>query len=336
MLRRWWSPRRLRRLLVAGVALAAAFLLVPFALNEGPGTETPNDLSGPSRGQVASLTSEVQRLGFACSDQDPSAATLSRLCTMSEPEQYGRLVLSATAATGQLARVAFDVWHADANRAVGANVAGAIASALALSAADGDRLADALGRVGAAQQGQLRWGSFTATTEGHTQQLDLRSAAGQRPAPPVQTAIGSSVDRLRQVAEAQGYSCETPEVTSIRACSRTSGGYSYELWAQGKGDTIRRLDLSVTATHRRHTRERYATELGTLLRALATPQTDDLAGWVGQTGRARGADAFVGGMNIRFTTTGSTYTKETSAYLTGAPCGSLAPVGAPDPCLVEG
>ena len=322
---------------MAGIALAAGFLLVPFLLNERPGTEAPpRDLSSPSRGQVAALTSEVQGLGFACSDQDPSAAALSRLCTSSQPENSGRLLLSATASTGQLTRVAFDVWDANGTQVLGADLAGAIGSALDPSTADGDQLTDALERAGAEQRGQLGWGSFTVTTDGETRRLDLRSTAGQRPKPPVQMAIAASVDRLRQVAETQGYDCETPEVTTIRACSRTSGGYSYELWAQGKGDTIRMMDLSVTATHRWHTRERYAAELGALLRALATPQTDDLADWVAQTGRAHGADAFVGGMNIRVTTTGSTYTKETSAYLTGAPCGGLAPVGAPDPCLVEG
>ncbi|HEX8509654.1 MAG TPA: hypothetical protein VF635_09190 [Propionibacteriaceae bacterium] len=188
------------------------------------------------------LTGDLQGLGFACSDQDRRAAVLLRLCTTSNPDQSGRLLLSAVASSGQLTRVT----------------------------------------------------------------VDARDAASPR----------------------------VSEIASIRACSRTSGGYPYELWAQGKSDTIRRMDLSVTSTHRWHTRERYAGELGALLTALETPQTTDLAEWVSQTRGAPGADAFVGGVNVTFTMTSRTYTKGTRASITSAPCG-LQPAGAVDPCRVE-
>jgi hypothetical protein len=330
------TPRRLRRFLTVGVAVAVGFLLIPFALNERPGTEAARDLSSVARGEIATLTSELQRLGFTCSDQDPRAAVLSRLCTTSKAEQSGRLLLDAQTSSGQVSRVAVDAWDARGPQELGADLAAALAGALDLTDADSDRLADALVREpGKPEQTErLRWGTFTAASVDKTLRVDLRRAGWQPPDSVPGAGVRQSVGRLQQVAETLGYACETPDTPFIRACNRTSGGYSYELWAQGKGETIRMFDLTVTSTHRRHTRERYASELTALLTGLETPQTADLAAWVEQTRGARGGDAFVGGVHVSFDVTGSAYTKETRSAIRTGPCG-LQPAGTVDPCQVE-
>ncbi|HEX8487643.1 MAG TPA: hypothetical protein VF642_03785 [Propionibacteriaceae bacterium] len=336
MARRWSTPSRLRRFLTVGVALAVGFLLVPFALNERPGTEAARDRSSLARGEVAELTTELQRLGFTCSDQDPRAAVLSRLCTTSEAEQSGRLLLDAQTSSGQVSRVAVDAWDAQGPQELGADLATALAQALDLTQADSDRLAEGLAREpgGPERTERLRWGTFTASSVEGALRVDLRRVGWQPPDSVPGAGVRQSVGRLQQVAETLGYACETPDITSIRACNRTSGGYSYELWAQGKGDTIRMLDLTVTSTHRRHTRERSASELIALLTGLGTPQTSELATWVDQTRGAQGGDAFVGGVHVSFDVNGSAYTKETRAAIRTSPCG-LQPARTLDPCRVE-
>ena len=41
------------------------------------------------------------------------------------------------------------------------------------------------------------------------------------------------MDTLANAARNRGYKCTTPQVQTIRACTRKEGGYSFDLWMQG-------------------------------------------------------------------------------------------------------
>jgi hypothetical protein len=68
-----------------------------------------------------------------------------------------------------------------------------------------------------------------------------------------------------------GYVCETPQVQTIRGCTR-KGGLLLRLWMQGTDSYVTTVDLSVTATYDNRTRSHWVDEMAVALTWVDTDQ----------------------------------------------------------------
>lgn len=313
------TPARLLRRLGA-VAVVAVVLLVlaglaPFALREptsrGPVADTAADLPG----QAQVLTTGLRELGYSCADPVRDPASVTRSCSRVRNIATSQVQFAAAAETGrlQVVRTTVDEPPRTGARLHGA-VLGAAARAVGLPPAGTAQVQAAA--AGEDEESVLRfgWGTVVVRTgaAGGAPDSTLRAAdadgPGLRRSP---TTLEVPVDTLATAAAAHGYTCTTPEVTTIRSCQRTVGGYRDDLWLQGTGTSTTSLQLSVSATYQRHTRGRWVGTMGEALGWVDTDQTRALRAWLAASSEAPGGDTYVGGLRLSFLVRDDTYGKET-------------------------
>jgi hypothetical protein len=194
-----------------------------------------------------------------------------------------------------------------------------LADAVGLQPADRSRVL-AAAAANANQLLELGWGSF-GVRSGPPAESDLRAAQWHDAPPgPSKTTLVASVDALATAARNHGYVCTTPQIQTIRGCTRKEGGYSFELWMQGTDTYVATLYLSVTATHRNQTRSHWVDEMAVVLTWLDTEQGRHLSSWLDQSADAPGADSYVDELHISFSVRADEYVKETFGGV-AAECG---------------
>jgi len=156
---------------------------------------------------------------------------------------------------------------------------------------------------------------------GATRESEFRAARrDQTPPSPSRTTLTGSVDALATAAENRGYGCTTPQIQTIRACSRSEGGYFFELWLQGTDTYVTTIYLSVSATYRTQTRHHWVDEMAVVLTWIDTAQGRRLSSWLAASANAPGADAYVVGLRVSFFVRADEWTKETFGDI-AADCG---------------
>lgn len=123
--------------------------------------------------------------------------------------------------------------------------------------------------------------------------------------------IAGSVDALAAAARSRGYVCETPEIQSIRGCTREQDGYTYRLWMQGTDQFLTTLDLEVLSVYRNQTRRHWLDEMTVVVSWLGTDQGRRLSSWLDGNADAPGAKGYVAGLPVYFLVRANEYTKET-------------------------
>ena len=134
------------------------------------------------------------------------------------------------------------------------------------------------------------------------------------------TTLTGSVDALATAARNRGYRCETPQIQTIRACTRSAGGYFFDLWLQGTDTYVTTIYLSVTAIYRTQTRSHWVDEMAVVLTWIDTAQGGNLSSWLAASADAPGADAYVDGLRVSFFVRADEWTKETFGDI-AADCG---------------
>ena len=137
-------------------------------------------------------------------------------------------------------------------------------------------------------------------------------------------------DTLATEARSRGYVCKSPEVQTIRACTRKQGGYFFDLWMEGTDTYVASVYLSVTASHRTQTRSRWVDEMGVVLTWVGTEQGRNLPSWLARSADAPGAEGSVAGLHISFLVRADEYTKETFGGVV-AECGRAGDIAGCQP-----
>jgi hypothetical protein len=304
-------------LTVIGVLIAAG--LAPFALNERRSSGPVADTAATLRGQAGIASEGLRRLGYACSDSDVSRGVVTRVCTRVRLMESTRVQLFVAADTGAVQRVTTTLHEGRSDQALHGQVLQVLADAVGLQPADRSRVL-AAAATNADQLLELEWGTF-GVRSGPPAESDLR--AGQWHDPPAslsKTTLVGSVDALATAARNQGYVCTTPEIQTIRDCTRKEGGYFFDLWMQGTDAYVATLYLSVEATHRTQTRSHWVDEMAVVLTWLDTEQGRSLSSWLAKSADAPGADSYVDELPISFSVRADEYVKETFGGVT-AECG---------------
>ena len=302
-------------LLVTSAATAVILVvLAPFALHERTATGPVLDTAAELPGQVHEATSGLRGLGFTCSDAVTTAETVIRSCTRVRNLSTSRVQLVASAGTGLIQLVNSDIGEEWRDRApVHGDVLGVVSRAIGLSPQEQAQVAAAAAATTPESVLDLGWGTaVVATGLGRPGPASTFRATEQPgPLPASLTTLTVPVDALAAAAEANGYACTTPEVTSIRSCRRTVDGYRDDLWLQGTDTFTTSVNLSVTSDYRTATRARWVTEMDQVLGWVDTAQTRDVRAWLTASADAPGAQSYVGGLPVSFHTRVDEYTKET-------------------------
>jgi len=301
------------------VAVLIPVGLGPLALHERRSSGAVADMAATLTGQVQAASEGLRRLGYSCSDSDVSRGVVTRACTRVRFLESARVQLVAAEASGALQLVASTVAEERSARDSHSQILQAVADAVGLEPADRTRVLAAVAGD-ADQTHQLSWGSFTVRP-GAAPESELRAAQWEGAPPrPSKTTLTGSVDALATAARSRGYVCETPQVQTIRACTRSEGGYFFDLWMQGTDTYVTTLYLSVAASYHNRTRSNWVDEMAVVLTWLDTEQGRTLSSWLAQSADAPGADSYVDGLPISFLVRADEYTKETFGGVTSE-CG---------------
>jgi hypothetical protein len=304
-------------LTVIGFLIAAG--LAPFALHERGARGSVADTAITLIGQAQAATDGLRRLGYACADTDESQGVLIRVCTRVRLIESAQVQLVITPASGEVELVTTRLDEEGSATASHGQVLEVLTDALGLSSADRSKVLAAVDRD-AEVSFDVGWGSFTLRPGAATKyelpveqwESELRAARWDDPPPtPTGATLAGSVDTLANAARDRGYECTTPQVPTIRACTRKEGGYSYHLWMQGTDTYVTALTLDVTATYRTQTRSHWVDEMSVVLTWLDTAHGRNLLSWLAQSADAPGADSYVDGLHISFLVRADEYTKET-------------------------
>ena len=304
-------------LTVIGVLIAGG--LAPFAIHERGSRGSVADMAATLTGQSEAASEGLRRLGYTCSDLNVSRGVVTRVCTRVRLIESARVQLIVTADTGAVQLVTTTLDEGRSARASHGQVLEVLADAVGLEPADRRRvLAAAAGD--ADQSLELGWGSFTVRPDAAAEsefpaeqwESELRAAKwDDAPPSPSKTTLTGSVDTLATAARNRGYVCETPQVQTIRGCTRKAGGYAFDLWMQGTDRYVTTLDLSVTATYHNRTRSHWVDEMAVVLTWVETEQGRNLASWLVASADAPGAEGYGDGLRIFFLVRADEYTKET-------------------------
>ena len=311
--------RRFRKLLgasaltVIGVLIAAG--LAPFALQEQRSSGSVADTAATLTGQSETASDGLRRLGYTCSDLNVSRGVVTRVCTRVRLIESARVRLIITTDTGAVQLVTTTLDEGRSAQASHRQVLEVLADAVGLEPADRSRvLAAAAGSAN--QLIELGWGTF-GVRSGPPAESDLRAAQWHDPPASLsKTTLVGSVDALATAARNQGYVCTTPQIQTVRGCTRKEGGYFFDLWMQGTDTYVTTLYLSVSATHRTQTRSHWVDEMAVVLTWLDTQQGHDISSWLAQSADAPGANSYVDGLPISFLVRADEYTKETFGGVT--------------------
>jgi hypothetical protein len=305
-------------LALLGLLIAAA--LAPFALGEQRSSGSVLDTTATLTGQGQAASEGLRRIGYACSDSGASDDGVTRACTRVRLIETAKVELVVAEATGALQLVTITIDEGRTASVSHGQILEVIADALGLE--EGERRTVVAAAAGNDEQFlQLSWGSFAVDPGAAPRWSELRAAkyGGAPPGLSKRTLTGS-VDALATAAGRRGYRCEIPEVRTIRACTRTAGGYAYDLWMQGTDRYVTTLDLSVTAAYRTRTRSHWVDEMTVVLTWVETEQGHSLSSWLARSADAPGADSYVDGLPIYFLVRANEYTKETFGGVS-AECG---------------
>ena len=312
--------RRWIRRLVGAVALTVIGVLIagglaPFALQERRSSGSVADSAATLTGQAQAASEGLRRIGFACSDSDVSRGVVTRVCTRVRLIESARVQLVVTPDTGAVQLASTTIDEARSAQVSHGQILEVLADAVGLGPVE-RRIVLAAAAGDAGQLLKLGWGSF-AVRPGAAPQSELRAAQWHdAPPSPSKTTLTGSVDTLATAARNRGYVCETPQVQTIRGCTRKEGGYSFDLWMQGTDTYVTTLDLSVTATYHNRTRSHWIDEMAVVLTWVDTEQGRNLSSWLAGSADAPGADSYVDGLRISFKVRADEYTKETFGGVT--------------------
>ena len=292
-------------LVLVAVAVLTLVVLAPFALHERTAPGSVADTAVDLPGQAHEATIGLRELGFSCSDAVTTTETVTRSCTRVRNLNTSQVQLVATADTGLIQLVESNVGEEWRDRArVHGDILGVVSRAIGLSPQEQEQVAAAAAATTAESVLDLGWGTAVVVTGlGHARpRLDV--PGGRTPGPGLQpspTTLAIPVDALATAAQAHGYTCTTPEVTSIRSCQRTVDGYRDDLWLQGT-DTF---TTSVELEHQRpttaqHTRARWVAVMDQTLGWVDTAQTRSVRTWLAASADAPGAQAYVDGLPVSF------------------------------------
>ena len=304
-------------LTVIGVLIAGG--LAPFAIREQGSSGSVADTAAALTGDSQAASEGLRRLGYTCSDSDVSRGVVRRVCTRVRLIESARVQLVVAADTGDVQLVTTTLDEARSAQASHGQILEVLADAVGLEPADRRRVLAAV--AGDTDQSlKLGWGSLTVRS-GPPRESELRAAQwDDAPPSPSKTTLIGSVDTLATAARNRGYVCETPQVQTIRGCTREEGGYSFDLWMQGTDSYVTTVDLSVTATYHNRTRSHWVDEMAVVLTWVDTEQGRNLSSWLAQSADAPGADSYVDGLRIYFLVRADEYTKETFGGV-AAECG---------------
>jgi hypothetical protein len=300
---------------LAAVGVLVLVALAPFAVHERTASGSVADTAVDLTGQVQEATIGLRGLGFSCSDAVSTAETVTRSCTRVRNLSTSQVQLVATTDTGLIQLVQSDVGEKWRDRTeVHGDILGVVSRAIGLPPRERERVAAAAAATTAESVLDLGWGTAVVVTGlGQPGPTSTFRAAG-RPGPGLQpspTTLAVSVDALATAAQAHGYTCTTPEVTSIRSCQRTVDGYGDDLWLQGTDTFTTSVNLSISSDYRTATRERWVAVMDETLAWVDTAQTRSVRTWLAASADAPGADVYVDGLPISFRTRVDEYTKET-------------------------
>ena len=325
-----WILRLAGPVALTVVALLIAGGLAPFAIHERGTSGSVADTAVTLAGQAQAASEGLRRLGYACSDADVSQGVVTRVCTRVRLIKSARVQLVLTADTGVVQLVTTRLDEAGPATTSHRQILEVLTDAVGLETADRSKVLAAVASD-ADQSFKLGWGSFTLRPGAaakfelpHEQwESELRAAQWDDPPPsPSGTPLAGSVDILAAAARNRGYVCKTPEVQTIRACTRKEGGYFFDLWLQGTDTYVTSLYLSVTASHRTQTSSRWVDEMAVVLTWADTEQGRNLSSWLARSADAPGADSYVDGLHISFLVRPDEYTKETFGGVV-AECGRV-------------
>ena len=238
-------------LTVIGVLVAAG--LAPLALNERRSSEPVADTAATLPGQAEVASEGLRRLGYACSDSDVSRGVVTRVCTRVHLIEPTRVLLFVAADTGAVQLATTTVHEGRPDQALQARVLQVLADAVGLQPADRSRVL-AAAATNADQLLDLGWGTFSVRS-GPPAESDLRAEHWHDPpAGPSNTTLAGSVDALATAARKQGLLSTTPQIQTIRDCTRKEGGYFFDLWSKAPMPTSQRS----TSASRRPTEPRPA------------------------------------------------------------------------------
>jgi len=305
--------RSMRAVGVVVVAVIAALVGVgfaPFALNEQSSSGKVADTAAVLPGQAQVATEGLRRLGFSCSDPVISPATVTRSCSRVRWLMTSRVQMDLDAETGDVQLVRITIDQDSSSATAYREILEVVGEAIGLSS--DDRM-----KVLAAAPGphrltlSLGWGT-AAIHPGFAPAVTLRAAGASGPALAWSTTtLHVRVDALAAAARAQGYTCTTPEVQTIRSCQRSEGGYDYDLGLEGTDTSITTLYLSVSSSYHTRTRAHWVEAMQQALGWVETEQTVALRRWLTDSAEAPGADGYVDGLRFSFLTRNDEWTKET-------------------------
>lgn len=305
----WGRIRRVvGALVVATVVVLVVAGLAPFALRErvtsGAVANTASALSGP----VKSATEGLRGLGYSCSDRANSPATVIRLCSRVQMMSRSRVHMVADG-TGAIQFVRISIDQGLSSAAGHQDVLEVVTKAVGLLPEDRSKVLAAA--TGAQQQSFTSgWGSVVVRPGVPDSTLRAAGSTGVGLTPSTAT-LRVSVDALAAAAAANGYTCMTPQVNTIRSCQRSDGGYSYSLWLQGTNSYVTSLNLDVGSTFRTQTRSHWVQAMTQALSWVDSDQGRRLSTWLARSADAPGADGYVDGLSVSFLVRADEYGKET-------------------------
>ncbi|GAB2594254.1 hypothetical protein GCM10009593_38760 [Microlunatus antarcticus] len=285
--------------LVLGLTAAA-----PFALRERAANGQVSDTAAALPGQAQRATESLRKLGYSCSDVVSTANSTTRSCSRVNylPASWVRMVLDTSTGSIRLAVATTD----DEQRAARTyrQAVSALAPVIALPQKEQDKAVAAAGAT-ADSITDLGWGTLTIKTV--TPSSADESGATLRAAGSATVGLGASrttldvpVDALSDSAQAQGYTCDTPQVQTIRSCEKVDGNYYEELSFQGTDRYTTEVYLSVTSTYHRQTRSQWIRAMDQVMSWIDTDQTRAVRVWLAASQDAPGAYGYVGGLPISF------------------------------------
>ena len=316
-------PRRAVRLVIrlavlAVLATLAGLIVVglaPFILQERPAAGPVPDTATAGTGQVEAVSAGLRGLGYSCSDAQRSRELRTQLCSRTQYLASAEVRLITSSADGTMRAVGFAVDEGGTNTKPLVEVLEVLGGAVGF--ADADRAA-VLSAVSdhATQPVQLNWGTFTPATDGESESM-LQSSAWDGSLPVFSPArLEVPMDLLIARATERGYVCETPQIRTIRSCTRSEGGYFYDLWMEGADASVASLYLSLSSTYHTRTRTRWVQEMEVVLSWVETNQGRMLRSWLTQSASAPGGSAYVAGLHVSFLVRTGEYTKETFGAIT--------------------
>jgi hypothetical protein len=313
-----WAARVLLVILVGLVVVG----LAPFLLRERPASGGIPDSHASVVGQAQTVVSGLRGLGYSCSDAQEFRDLRTGLCSRTRYLSSAEVRLLTSPADGTVHAVGLAVAEGSTSTELLSEILQVLGEAVGLTDTDRSAVLSAVSDRATAPV-QPSWGTFRPAVDGEAESM-LEASGWDEPLPALSPSLLKvPMAQLTTQATERGYVCETPQIGSIRSCTRSADGYFYDLWMEGTDSAVASLYLSVTSTYHTRTRSHWVEELGVVLSGVETDQGRMLESWVRQSAYAPGGSAYVAGLHISFLVRIGEYTKETVGSVT-SDCYQLA------------